>query len=119
LGPDEERPDSIPRIDIITKVNGEVRQKGSTGDMMYTPREMLLFISGAYPAALPEKGDIVLMGTPGGVAFEMPAWKTGLAEFLDLGRFTRLFFSLVSGGKNRKYLSRVMWWRSRAGSWGL
>ena len=102
--PDEHKAGSILSVTITTTVNGKLRQEQSTKDMMYTPREMLAFISMRYPDDLPQKGDIVLTGTPGGVAMQVPAWKTWLADVLDLSRFTKLFFSIVAGRKNEKFL---------------
>lgn len=88
--PDSDEPDSILCVEIITKVNGQVRQKQWTSDMMYTPRQMLYFISQTHPTELPKKGDIVMMGTPGGVAMQMPAWKSWIANLLKLDRLTKL-----------------------------
>jgi len=102
--PNEHSPDSILSVVITTSVNGRVRQRQSTSDMMYTPREMLMYISQKYPDELPGKGDIVLTGTPGGVAMQVPAWKAWLANVLDLDRFMKLFFSIASGRSNKKFL---------------
>lgn len=102
--PNIQRSNSILCTVITTKVNGEFRQKQSTSDMMYTPREMLLFISKKYPDALPQKGDIVLTGTPGGVAMQVPALKVWLADVLALNRFTMLQFSITSSKSNKKFL---------------
>jgi 2-keto-4-pentenoate hydratase/2-oxohepta-3-ene-1,7-dioic acid hydratase in catechol pathway len=102
--PNTRIPDSILRINIITEVNGKVRQNQSTTDMMYTPREMLLFISKKYPDELPQTGDIVLMGTPGGVAMQVPAWKRRLADALRLDRFARLKSLINSNKSNKRFL---------------
>jgi 2-keto-4-pentenoate hydratase/2-oxohepta-3-ene-1,7-dioic acid hydratase in catechol pathway len=102
--PYEDEPDSILCTYITTTVNGLVRQRQTTRNMMYTPREMLFFISKAYPDELPSRGDVVLTGTSSGVALQVPAWKAGLANILRLDRFVKLFFSILSGEGNRKYL---------------
>jgi len=102
--PGVQQPDSILNTTIITKVNGEVRQKQSTADMMYTPREMLYFISRRFPDDLPQKGDVVLTGTPGGVAFQIPAWKAWLSDILNLDRFVKLAASISFAGSNKKFL---------------
>ena len=102
--PNIHRPGSIFNIVITTEVNGMVRQKQSTSNMIYTPREMLGFIYQRYPANLPQKGDIVLTGTPGGVAMQIPAWKVGLADLLNLDRFTRLKSLIDSSKSNKRFL---------------
>jgi len=49
---------------IITRVNGEVRQDGNTADMVRKIPELISFISSAF-TLLP--GDVILTGTPAGV----------------------------------------------------
>lgn len=102
--PPVEKPDSILHIIIITKVNGELRQKELTSDMMYTPREMLSFIYKKYADDPPQKGDIVLMGTPGGVALQVPAWKVWLANVFHFDRFKKLSSLIASNKNNKKFL---------------
>jgi 2-keto-4-pentenoate hydratase/2-oxohepta-3-ene-1,7-dioic acid hydratase in catechol pathway len=102
--PAREKPDSILCITIITRVNGVVRQKHPVCDMVYTPREMLRFIYERFPYEPPQKGDIVLTGTPGGVAFQVPAWKAWLSDILNLDRFVKLVASISSGSINKKFL---------------
>jgi len=102
--PHEHVQDSILSTTITTRVNGKIRQRQSTDDIMYTPREMLMYIEQAYPDDLPRKGDVVLTGTPGGVAMQVPAWKAWLANVLDLDRFTKLLFAILSGGRDRRFL---------------
>ncbi|MFH1753970.1 MAG: fumarylacetoacetate hydrolase family protein [Candidatus Omnitrophota bacterium] len=102
--PGEERPDSILSVVITTKVNGEIRQRQSTDDMIYTPREMLGFIHRKYPHSLPVKGDIVLTGTPGGVALQVPAWKKLIGDILRLDRFAKLLFTIKTEERSGKFL---------------
>jgi 2-keto-4-pentenoate hydratase/2-oxohepta-3-ene-1,7-dioic acid hydratase in catechol pathway len=89
---------------IMTKVNGEVRQEDWTTNMIYTPRQMLVFIADTYPDDLPRKGDIVLTGTPSGVGMRVPAWKAWLSDVLRLDRFTKLGFLIRSAGKQNRFL---------------
>jgi len=49
---------------ITTRVNGEVRQEGRTSDMIFSPFELVSFIS-RIMTLLP--GDVVITGTPPGV----------------------------------------------------
>jgi 2-keto-4-pentenoate hydratase/2-oxohepta-3-ene-1,7-dioic acid hydratase in catechol pathway len=49
---------------IIARVNGEVRQEGSTADLIFSVPELIAFISSVM-TLLP--GDVILTGTPSGV----------------------------------------------------
>jgi 2-keto-4-pentenoate hydratase/2-oxohepta-3-ene-1,7-dioic acid hydratase in catechol pathway len=86
--------DAIPGIVIETRLNGELRQHHNTSDMIYTPMTMLRAIKNKYQTRTLKKGDIVLMGTSGGVALEAPRWKARMAKLLHLSRFTKLKFIL-------------------------
>ncbi len=50
---------------ITCKVNGETRQLGSTRDMVFDIRQLLVFISSVMTL---EPGDLILTGTPAGVS---------------------------------------------------
>jgi 2-keto-4-pentenoate hydratase/2-oxohepta-3-ene-1,7-dioic acid hydratase in catechol pathway len=52
-------------LDLELRVNGEVRQKGNTGDMVFGPEKLVSYIS-AYMTL--EPGDIIATGTPEGVS---------------------------------------------------
>jgi 2-keto-4-pentenoate hydratase/2-oxohepta-3-ene-1,7-dioic acid hydratase in catechol pathway len=49
---------------VVARVNGQVRQDGQTGDMVFPPAELVSFISHAM-TLMP--GDLVSTGTPAGV----------------------------------------------------
>ena len=51
-------------LTIETRVNGEVRQYGSTRDFIFSVPELLVYISAAFTL---EAGDLILTGTPAGV----------------------------------------------------
>ncbi len=59
----EEAPDF--HFTIETKVNGELRQSGSTEDMIFGPGELLSYLSEVITLA---PGDVITTGTPAGVA---------------------------------------------------
>ena len=61
--PREDAPDFS--FTIETKVNGELRQSGSTEDMIFSPGELLSYLSEVNTLA---PGDVVTTGTPSGVA---------------------------------------------------
>ena len=58
---------------LTTHVNGELRQDGSTSDLIFKPQELVDFIS---EACTLEPGAIILTGTPSGVgeAFKPPKY---------------------------------------------
>ncbi len=67
LGPFLVSKDEIPdpqNLSIVTKVNGEVRQNGSTKDMIFSVTDIIATIS-KYVTL--EPGDVILTGTPAGV----------------------------------------------------
>ncbi len=51
-------------LTLRTIVNGKVRQEGNTSDMIYTPAELISFISRIMTLG---PGDIILTGTPPGI----------------------------------------------------
>lgn len=53
---------------LWTKVNGELRQNGWTGDMLFSVRHLVSYIS-RFMTLLP--GDVIATGTPGGVGMGM------------------------------------------------
>jgi acylpyruvate hydrolase len=59
----------IHRLEITCLVNGNVRQHGSTSMMIYTPEELIAFISKWMTL---EEGDIIATGTPSGVGPIVP-----------------------------------------------
>lgn len=66
LGPAiETELDPLERLAVIGRVNGEVRQAGFTVDMVFGVAEILEFVTSVM-TLLP--GDVVLTGTPSGVA---------------------------------------------------
>ena len=51
-------------MNLVCKVNGELRQNESTGKMIYRIPELISYISQYFTL---EEGDVVLTGTPAGV----------------------------------------------------
>lgn len=88
--PNEAKPNGVPCVVIESTVNGEVRQRQSTDDLIYTPVQMLRFIHSKYPDVRLEKGTFVLTGTPAGVALTVPRWLVRLGNLIGLSRFKKL-----------------------------
>ena len=55
-------------LDVVLKVNGEVRQKTNTANLVFDVKKLVAFLSNLMTL---EPGDVVLTGTPGGVGFAM------------------------------------------------
>lgn len=55
-------------LDMVLKVNGEVRQSTNTDDFVFNVPKLISFLSGLMTL---EPGDVVLTGTPGGVGVAM------------------------------------------------
>ncbi len=60
----------LKNLDLQLSVNGKVKQKSNTSLLMYGPAETLSEISNIF-TLMP--GDILLTGTPGGVAMKVPS----------------------------------------------
>ena len=75
MGPMVVTPDEIDAANapVELKVNGEVRQKSNTNDLIFDVPFLIEYISAAFPL---EAGDIISTGTPGGVGMFMtpPRW---------------------------------------------
>lgn len=72
LGPWLTTPDAIadPQdLELTTTVNGEVRQHSSTAAMVFPVAELIAYLSTGLTL---EPGDVILTGTPSGVAMALP-----------------------------------------------
>jgi 2-keto-4-pentenoate hydratase/2-oxohepta-3-ene-1,7-dioic acid hydratase in catechol pathway len=68
-------------VTVTTRLNGEVRQKGSTADLIFPIAELLRYISACMTL---EPGDLIPTGTPAGVG-PMQAGDTVEVEIAGLG----------------------------------
>jgi len=65
------------------KVNGELRQNGFTGDMLFSVRQLVAYVS-RFMTLLP--GDVLVTGTPAGVAMGMnPPRYLQAGDFVECG----------------------------------
>ena len=75
MGPMVVTPDEIDAANapVLLKVNGEVRQKSNTSDLIFDVPFLIEYISAAFPL---EAGDVISTGTPSGVGMFMtpPRW---------------------------------------------
>ncbi|KYG62810.1 hypothetical protein AZI87_16170 [Bdellovibrio bacteriovorus] len=56
--------EDLKNLDIVLKVNGELRQQGNTSQMIFGFEELLQFVRTHFPVM---PGDLLLTGTPPGV----------------------------------------------------
>ena len=64
IGPESPYPGMLEDLDVITRVNGVVRQHGHARDMVFDIPMLLAYISGIMTL---DGGDVVATGTPEGV----------------------------------------------------
>ncbi len=79
--------DPAAGVTLETRVNGEVRQHGSTRDFIFPIPDLLAYITAAITL---EPGDLVLTGTPAGVGPLQPADRVAVAV-AGLGVLTNTF----------------------------
>jgi 2-keto-4-pentenoate hydratase/2-oxohepta-3-ene-1,7-dioic acid hydratase in catechol pathway len=80
VGPWLVTPDEVPdpqALSLELRVNGGLRQQGTTQDMAFGVAEILCYLSSLMTL---EPGDLVLTGTPGGVAVTRPEPKPFLRD---------------------------------------
>jgi 2-keto-4-pentenoate hydratase/2-oxohepta-3-ene-1,7-dioic acid hydratase in catechol pathway len=56
---------ALPHFTFDLHVNGELRQKGDSGDMIFSPAHLRRYVQENFPVM---PGDVLLTGTPAGVA---------------------------------------------------
>ena len=70
FGPDLVTPDELPPgakgLSIVSRLNGQVMQNGSTGDMIFDTATLVSVLSQAMTL---EPGDVIATGTPAGVGY--------------------------------------------------
>jgi 2-keto-4-pentenoate hydratase/2-oxohepta-3-ene-1,7-dioic acid hydratase in catechol pathway len=57
------------KLQLSTKVNGEIRQNENTNDMIFNVRQLVSYLSRYFTL---EPGDLITTGTPSGVAMGLP-----------------------------------------------
>ena len=80
--PDQVNPDQWPDITISTRVNGQLRQQAALRSMLYSPLRLLQLVAAQAPGGILHRDDLVLTGTPAGIALQVPGWKRKLAACL-------------------------------------
>jgi 2-keto-4-pentenoate hydratase/2-oxohepta-3-ene-1,7-dioic acid hydratase in catechol pathway len=94
----------VPLLDALELrlwVNGELRQSACTADMLYKPAETLQELSGVMDL---DPGDLILTGTPAGVAIAPPPCVVQKATALVLSPEQRSDLFIAGQLKNHRYL---------------
>jgi 2-keto-4-pentenoate hydratase/2-oxohepta-3-ene-1,7-dioic acid hydratase in catechol pathway len=95
-------PSLVPDVVLTTTVNGEPRQSTPVKDLLYSPRELAAQAAALLGRDL-ARGDVVLTGTPSGVAFAVSRAKRWLGERL-LDRFGRLRAAIAMAASSDRFL---------------
>jgi 2-keto-4-pentenoate hydratase/2-oxohepta-3-ene-1,7-dioic acid hydratase in catechol pathway len=63
----------LDKLDVVTRVNGEERQRGNTGTLMFPFARIISYVS---TFTTLEPGDVIATGTPpgAGARFDPPKW---------------------------------------------
>ena len=69
MGPPANPPADLSTLTVVTRVNGQERQRGSAADMVFSIPDVLAYISNVMTL---EPGDLVLTGSPAGVGKLLP-----------------------------------------------
>ena len=64
IGPEAPAPGDLQTLEVVTRVNGEERQRGRASDMAFSIPTLLAYISRVMTL---EPGDVIATGTPAGV----------------------------------------------------
>ena len=91
----------LPELQLKLRVDGELRQDGTAGDMIYDPPATVTDLSSVMDL---EPGDLIATGTPSGVALRVPPAPIRLLSQL-LSPRTRLRLFLRSQRRSRRYLT--------------
>ncbi|MGH9271975.1 MAG: fumarylacetoacetate hydrolase family protein [Ilumatobacteraceae bacterium] len=91
--PDELPGGVTPELSLRTEVNGDLVQAASTGDLVFSPGELVAYVSAIVTL---EPGDVIASGTPGGVGHArvppryLAAGDVLVTEITELGRCENL-----------------------------
>lgn len=91
--------DSWVCVELETRVNGALRQRASSEDIILPPREIFTAVAKRFKLDRFRAGDWVITGTPPGVAMQTPGWQQRLIGFLDPGAETKVETLIGSAGE--------------------
>lgn len=82
--------EEVSSLDVRCRVNGELRQEGNTKQLVFSPAELIAYITQVMTLEL---GDVVLTGTPAGVSPLNP----GDEVEVEIERIGKLRNPVISG----------------------
>lgn len=91
-----------PDIDLTTYVNGQLRQNTRTSQLIYSPSQVLSRVMLQLPEQRLHRGDLILTGTPSGVAMQITPWKYRLGQALP--RRWAILLALKNAQRNSKFM---------------
>ncbi len=100
--PEDANMEALPELVLETHVNGALRQSASTQSVIYSLRQMLHYAAATAPGRVLRQHDLVLTGTPAGIALSVPLWKRRLG--LLLPRRQRIRAALRGAQGNPRFL---------------
>ncbi|MGE5450561.1 MAG: fumarylacetoacetate hydrolase family protein [Acidobacteriota bacterium] len=80
--PDAPSADEWPDVTLRTWVNGQLRQQAPLRALLYSPLHLLQCAAAQAPDRALHRDDLVLTGTPAGIALQVPGWKRRVAACL-------------------------------------
>jgi len=98
---DDSDMDRLADLELTLKVNGEIRQKANTSQLLFKPAETLSEISEVMDLYT---GDLLLTGTPGGVALRIPSGFIQNLAAMFLSEQTRMKLFVENQLKSPRYL---------------
>lgn len=93
---------TFPDVRLQLKVNGTVRQSEAVADLIYSPREMIDIVCQDKSDGILNVGDVILTGTPSGVALGMSKGKQIMAKLLPPSLLVRV--GIDSNRKSKNFL---------------
>lgn len=91
-----------PDINLTTRINGQLRQNARTSQLIYSPSQVLSQVMRQLPEQRLHRGDLILTGTPAGVAMQITPWQYRLGQALP--RRWAILLALKKALRNPKFL---------------
>ena len=101
--PSHPAPDSWVCVDMVTEVNGEIRQRSSSRDIIYSPREILRAVALSQDVKNFQVDDWIITGTPPGVALQTPGWMQRGLLLVDPSAEVKVS-AMAAGSQNAGFL---------------
>ena len=95
--PADPGPDSWLCVELVTEVNGKVRQRSSSTDIIYSPRQILESVARGEGLDSFDAGDWIITGTPPGVALQTAGWLQRALLLVDPSAQTKV--SVMAGSE--------------------